>query len=66
MHKELDDLIRPAPPPTLDDVSITMDDRRLDTKESALAFLAETEAERAFCLTVDDLQEPLPRSLPAP
>jgi hypothetical protein len=54
---ELDDLIRHAPPPTADDVSITMDGRRLDTKEKALAFLAEIEAERAAGVTVEDLQE---------
>ncbi|MDQ6617771.1 MAG: hypothetical protein M3083_24220 [Actinomycetota bacterium] len=45
--EDLDDLTRHAPPPTTDDVSIAMDGRRLDTKEKALAFLAEIEAERA-------------------
>lgn len=30
-------------PPTLDDVSITTDGRRLDTKEKVLEFLAEIE-----------------------
>jgi hypothetical protein len=30
-------------PPTLDDVSITKDGRRLDTKEKVLEFLAEIE-----------------------
>jgi hypothetical protein len=54
---ELVDLIRHAPPATADDVSITMDGRRLDTKEKALAFLAEIEAERAAGVTVADLQE---------
>lgn len=34
-----------------------MDGRRLDTKEKALAFLAEIEAERAAGVTVEDLQE---------
>ena len=43
---ELDDLIRHAPPPTSDDVSITMDGRRLDTKEKVLAFLAEIDRYR--------------------
>ena len=36
-----------ARPPTSDDVSITLDGRRLDTKEKVLAFLAEIETERA-------------------
>ncbi|MGQ0744314.1 MAG: helix-turn-helix domain-containing protein [Acidimicrobiales bacterium] len=36
-----------APPPTVDDVSITLDGRRLDSKEAVLAWLAEVEAERA-------------------
>lgn len=34
-------------PRTADDVSITLDGRRLDTKEKVLAFLAEIEADRA-------------------
>lgn len=33
-------------PPTDDDVSITTDGRRLDSKEAVLEFLAELEAER--------------------
>ncbi|MEO6120773.1 MAG: hypothetical protein ABIW46_04925 [Acidimicrobiales bacterium] len=33
-------------PPTADDVSITTDGRRLDSKEAVLEFLAELEAER--------------------
>lgn len=33
--------------PTADDVSITYDGRRLDSKEAVLEFLAELEAERA-------------------
>ncbi len=33
-------------PPTSDDVSITTDGRRLDSKEKVLEFLAELEAER--------------------
>ena len=37
---------RALPPPTDDDVSITKDGRRLDTKVKVLAFLAELEAER--------------------
>ena len=54
---ELADLVRRAPPSTPDDVSITMDGRRLDTKDKVLAFLAEIEAERAAGVTVDDLLE---------
>ena len=45
--KEFNDLLRDAPPPTADDVSITSDGRRLDTKEKVLAFCAELTAERA-------------------
>lgn len=41
-------------PPTVDDVSITMDGRRLDTKEKVLAFLAEIEEDRAAGRTVAD------------
>lgn len=37
---------RSLPPPTDDDVSITKDGRRLDSKEKVLAFLAELELER--------------------
>jgi hypothetical protein len=33
--------------PTPDDVSITLDGRRLDSKEKVLEFLAEIEAERS-------------------
>ena len=33
-------------PPSLDDVSITKDGRRLDTKEKVLEFLAEIESAR--------------------
>ena len=54
---ELVDLVRHGPPPTADDVSITMDGRRLDTKDKVLAFLAEIEAERAAGVTVEDLVE---------
>ena len=52
---ELADLVRRAPSSTPNDVSITTDGRRLDTKDKALAFLAEIEAERAAGVTVDDL-----------
>ena len=40
------DMGRSLPPPTDDDVSITKDGRRLDSKEKVLEFLAELEAER--------------------
>ncbi len=39
--------VRAAAPATDDDVSITLDGRRLDSKEAVLAWLAEVEAERA-------------------
>lgn len=42
---EFNEMLRDAPPPTLDDVSITADGRRLDTKEAVIAFFAELEAE---------------------
>ncbi len=44
---EFNALLRDAPPPTADDVSITSDGRRLDTKEKVLAFCAELAAERS-------------------
>jgi hypothetical protein len=34
-------------PPTSDDVTVTLDGRRLDTKEKVLEWLAEVEADRA-------------------
>jgi len=40
-------MLRDAPPPTPDDVSVTRDGRRLDSKEAVLAFIAELDAERA-------------------
>jgi len=40
------DMSRSLPPPTDDDVSITKDGRRLDSKEKVLEFLAELELER--------------------
>jgi len=44
--EELADALRSAPPPTADDVSITWDGRRLDSKEKVLRFLAELRAAR--------------------
>ena len=44
---EFNDLLRDAPPPTADDVSITVDGERLDTKEKVLAFCERLAADRA-------------------
>lgn len=43
---EFSETIRAAGPSTSDDVSITMDGRRLDSKQAVLAWLAEPEEER--------------------
>ena len=45
---------RDLPPPTDDDVSITSDGRRLDTKEKVIEFFAELEAERSAAADADD------------
>ena len=46
--EELQDRVNKcAHPRTADDVSITSDGRRLDTKEKVLAFLGELDVERA-------------------
>ncbi len=45
--------VRAAAPATADDVSITLDGRRLDSKEPVLAWLAEVEAERAAGRSVE-------------
>ena len=47
---------RAAGGPTDDDVSITRDGRRLDSKQAVLAWLAEVEADRAAgrCVEFDD------------
>lgn len=39
--------MRDARPPTLDDVSILWDGRRLDSREAVMKWLAEIEAKRA-------------------
>ena len=39
--------VRRGGPATPDDVSITMDGRRLDSRDAVLTFLAEVESERA-------------------
>lgn len=46
-REEFNEMLRDLPSATSDDVSITKDGRRLDTKEKVLEFLAELEAERA-------------------
>jgi len=40
--------------PTPDDVTITLDGRRIDSKEKAIAWLAEIEADRAAAKTAAD------------
>ena len=42
-------------PPTPDDVTITLNGRRIDSKEKAIAWLAEIEADRAAGKTADTL-----------
>lgn len=44
---EFNEMLRDAPPPTADDVSITNDGRRLDTKEAVLEFFAQLDVELA-------------------
>ena len=41
-------------PPTSDDVTVTLDGRRIDSKEKAIAWLAEIEADRAVGKTAAD------------
>ncbi len=45
--EEFNELLRDAPRPTADDVSITADGERLDSKEKVLAFCERLAAERA-------------------
>ncbi len=45
--------VESAGPATRDDTSITMDGRRLDTKDAVLAWLREVETERAAGRFVD-------------
>jgi len=44
--EQLAEVARDAQPRTADDVSVTWDGRRLDSREKVLAFLAEVEASR--------------------
>lgn len=46
-REEFNAMLRDAPAPTMDDVSITDDGRRLDSKDAVIAFFAELEAEAA-------------------
>ena len=43
--EKFNEMLRDAPPPTDDDVSITLDGRRLDSKEAVVAF-GELDAEQ--------------------
>jgi hypothetical protein len=45
--EDLAEALRHAAPPTADDVTILRDGRRIDSRESALAWLAELAAERS-------------------
>jgi hypothetical protein len=51
--EEFSELRRQAPEPTSDDVPITSDGQRLDSKEKALAFCADLAAERGVALDLD-------------
>jgi hypothetical protein len=46
-----------AEPPTADDVTVLLDGRRLDSKESIEAWLRELEALRALEAVIDDANE---------
>lgn len=46
-REEFNEMLSGAPDPTDDDVSITSDGRRLDSKEAVIAFFAELDAEAA-------------------
>jgi hypothetical protein len=45
--EELAEALRHAAPPSVDDVTILEDGRRIDSREAALAWLEELAAERA-------------------
>jgi hypothetical protein len=47
--------VRHAGPSTADDVSVTWDGRRLDTKDKVVAFLAEIEADRMAGVSLDEI-----------
>ncbi|MBK6855285.1 MAG: hypothetical protein IPG97_01610 [Microthrixaceae bacterium] len=46
-REEFNEMLRDAPPPSADDVSITSDGQRLDSKEAVLKFFAQLESELA-------------------
>ena len=46
-REEFNEMLRGAPGPTDDDVSITSDGHRLDSKEAVIAFFADLDAEAA-------------------
>ena len=45
--EELIERVRHAPPPTSDDVTISLDGRRLDSREAVMEWLVEVDAKRA-------------------
>jgi hypothetical protein len=45
-REEFNEMLRDAPEPTADDVSMTRDGRRLDSKEAVIEFFAELAAEQ--------------------
>lgn len=53
---EIQTVLADADPPTADDVSGTLDGRRLDSKEAVLAWIAEVEADIAagYLVTLAD------------
>jgi len=51
--EEFSELLREAGEPTADDVPITSDGQRLDSKEKALAFCANLAADRGVALDLD-------------
>ncbi len=55
--EELIERVRHTAPPALDDVTILWDGRRLDSRESAMEWLAEVEAKRAEEAVADALAE---------
>jgi hypothetical protein len=52
-EEELEARVARAPGPTTDDVSLTRDGRRLDSKDAVIEWLSEVNAERAAGRFVD-------------
>ena len=46
-REQFNEMLRDAPPPSPDDVTITSDGRRLDSKDAAIAFFAQLDVELA-------------------